>query len=174
MAEKELDEARKLTPEDRIRRLREIAKRDEEEIKKAENLIKESEAELEEESTKKKFPIPEHEEVDIGRLFRKEQELEQKIESEQIKKATEERASRQYQTQELRYAPRQELVTNWEELRSDIYQTLQEGEIPSEQQMSKLDTIMYATQSKIRDGSYVRDAREIHDAAKRLRDRYKG
>lgn len=173
MADQELDETKKLIPEDRIRKLKEIAKRNEAEIKKAEALIKQSEAEIKEES-KKKFPIPEQEEVNIGRLFRREIELEQKVEEERVKPKAKEEATRQYEIQELRYAPRQELIHNWESVKSEIYHAIQEGETLSNQQMSKLDTIMYATQSKMRDGSYVRDSREIHEAAKRLRDRYKG
>jgi len=69
---KEIDDLKKLSPDERINRLREIAKRDRDEIKEAQNLIKESETELEEgERSKKQIPIPQIKSVDVGSLFGK-------------------------------------------------------------------------------------------------------
>lgn len=175
MAEKELDEAKKLTPEDRIRRLREIAKRNEDEIRKAEEMIRQSEGEIKEES-RRKFPIPEQEEVHISRLFRREseKELEHKVAEENIRPEAKEEAKRQYEIQEIRYAPRQDFRQSFEELADDIRNTARYEGSPTDQQMNKLESFMYASQSKITDGSYVRDAREVHEAAKLMRERYKG
>lgn len=69
MAE-DIEDVKKLSPEERIRKLREIAKRDEEEIRKAHDMIKASEGELEEqEKSKKQIPIPQLKSVDVGTLF---------------------------------------------------------------------------------------------------------
>lgn len=68
--EENLDELKNLSPEDRIRRLREIEKRDEEELEKARALIKESEEELGEAiKLQRKIPIPQMRAIDVSTLF---------------------------------------------------------------------------------------------------------
>lgn len=67
-----LDELKNLLPEERLRRLREIEKKDEEELEKAKELIKESEAELEEAiELQRKIPIPQMRAIDVSTLFGK-------------------------------------------------------------------------------------------------------
>lgn len=174
MADKDLEKIKKLSPQERIKRLKEIEKQHAEELENAKKLIKESEKEIKE-SSEKTFPLPEHHEVDVHNLFtRGRAELEEKVAEEKINKEAEQESARQYVIQEIRYAPREELRENWEDLRTDIYNSIQYEGSPTEQQMNKLENMMYATQSKMRDGSYVRDSKNIHQAAKRLMDRYKG
>lgn len=66
------EELKKLSPEERIARLKDIQKKREEEIKKAQEMIKKSEAEIEEETkSKRQMPIPQLKSVDVSSLFGK-------------------------------------------------------------------------------------------------------
>lgn len=59
MAQDDLAGIKNLSPEERVKRLREITKKDKEEIKKAQDLIKETEIDIEEENkSKRQIPIP--------------------------------------------------------------------------------------------------------------------
>ena len=70
MTKDDLEKVRRLSPEERIRKLREITQKDEEEIKKAQDIIKESESEIEEiEKEKRQIPIPQMRSVDVSTLF---------------------------------------------------------------------------------------------------------
>lgn len=115
----EIEELKKLSPEERIRKLKEIAEKDKKEIEDAQKLIKQSEAEIEKDMRmKEQIPIPQVKAVDISELFteeeramywakkgvgpkRKEEEaekpLEQAVEEEEVK-LTEE-MQRKQQTQ---------------------------------------------------------------------------
>jgi hypothetical protein len=88
MAE-DIDELKKLSPEERIKRLKEIEKRNQEEIKKAQDLIKKSEAEIEEEeNSKRKIPIPQLKSVDVSSLFGKGTQEEQMFATKRFKATT--------------------------------------------------------------------------------------
>ncbi|MBW2984649.1 hypothetical protein KY361_06015 [Candidatus Woesearchaeota archaeon] len=66
------EELKKLSPQERINRLKDIQKKREEEIKKAQEMIKTSEAEIEEEEkSKRQMPIPQLKSVDVSSLFGK-------------------------------------------------------------------------------------------------------
>ncbi len=70
MAEDDIEKFKRLSPEERIRKLRELTQKDEEEIKKAQDIIKESESEIEEiEKEKRQIPIPQMRSVDVSTLF---------------------------------------------------------------------------------------------------------
>jgi len=65
----ELKDIKKLSPEERIERLREIAKKDKKEIEDAQELIKESEVEIEEDrKEKEQIPIPQLRAANISEL----------------------------------------------------------------------------------------------------------
>ena len=66
----DIDDLRKLSPEERIRRLRELEEKRKKEIEEAEEIIKASETELEErKELEKKVPIPQMKAMDLGDLF---------------------------------------------------------------------------------------------------------
>ena len=70
----EIDEIKKLSPEERIRRLKKLEEEKRKEIEEAETLLKQSEGEMEqEEKLRKEIPIPQIKAVDIGQLFTKEE-----------------------------------------------------------------------------------------------------
>jgi len=74
MAEKDnVDELKKLFPQERIKKLKELQKKDRDEIEKAQRLILESEEEAEREEQIKKIPIPQVKAVDIDSLFSQEE-----------------------------------------------------------------------------------------------------
>jgi hypothetical protein len=66
----EIDDIKKLTPEERIRRLKKLEEEKRKEIDEAEKLLKQSEEEFEEtEKLRKDIPIPQMKAVDIDALF---------------------------------------------------------------------------------------------------------
>ena len=68
----EIQKLEKLPPEERIKRLKEIAEINEREINEVKRLIKESESEIEEkQSIQKKLPLPQLRSIDISTLFGK-------------------------------------------------------------------------------------------------------
>jgi len=75
MARLDKDELDKLSPEERLRRLREIEKEDTDELEETGELIKKVEAEIKE--APPEIEAPPMEEVDIGRLFEGEGNLEE-------------------------------------------------------------------------------------------------
>ena len=103
-------------------------------------------------------------------------QLEETVAAERIRLTAEAEAEqrRQYTINEIRYAPLDRTKQAFYEVRSEIYRVAEKYGEPNEELMSKLDNIMYATQSKISDGSYVREAGVLHDAARKLKDRYRG
>lgn len=71
---KDLDEIRKLSPEERIKRLRKLEEEKRKELEEAKKLIDESAVELErEEKIKKETPVPQMKAVDMGQLFTQEE-----------------------------------------------------------------------------------------------------
>lgn len=71
---KDIDEIKKLSPEERIKRLKKLEEEKRKEIEEAEKLIEQSTVELErEEKIKKEIPIPQVKAVDIGGLFTQEE-----------------------------------------------------------------------------------------------------
>ena len=79
-----IKELEKLSPEERIARLKEIEEEDKKEIERAHELIKESQDEMEIEEKIKHVKPPERNEVNVSDLFKQEDGLEETVEKEKI------------------------------------------------------------------------------------------
>jgi len=115
----EIEDIKKLSPEERIRKLKEVTEKDKKEIESAQKLIKQSEAEIEEERRmREQIPIPQMKAVDISQLFTQEEKdmyrakqmvgpergeeaeekpLEQAVEEEEVKLTEEQQKEQQNQ-----------------------------------------------------------------------------
>ena len=93
MAEEDIiEKLKKLSPKERIGKLKEIQEKNKEEIEKAQDLIKESEEQAARDEEIEKIPVPQLKAVDIGALFSpEERELfrAKRFETEKPKKAEE-------------------------------------------------------------------------------------
>ena len=76
------DELKKLSPEERIKRLKELEEEGKKEIKEAEDLIKRTEAEIEHNKNIPDIEVPEIERVDISKMFEAPEGLETTIKKE--------------------------------------------------------------------------------------------
>ncbi|MBD3355300.1 hypothetical protein GF361_04930 [Candidatus Woesearchaeota archaeon] len=65
----EIKELKKLSPKERIKKLKELQEKDKEEIKQAHELLKQAEDESEIEDELREIPIPQLKAVEIGELF---------------------------------------------------------------------------------------------------------
>jgi len=167
MAKETLEDVKKLSVEERIKKLRELEEKNKEEIRKAQELLKESEEELEDkEKEKAEIPIPQLRAVDIGELFteeekqmfkakrfkeekpKKKEALEETVEIEGKKLTPKqvEQAQQQYRTQ-LSREPVKELYNKISEIRQDVQGT---GYMTAEQQ-SQIVNIEYALDRKRED-----------------------
>jgi len=92
------DEIKNLSPQQRIKKLKELEEKNKKEIEKAQKLIKENEEELAIEEKVKSMRIPAEQEVDVTKLFKKgEETLEETVEKEKAKVSEEElKAQRDY------------------------------------------------------------------------------
>jgi hypothetical protein len=70
------DELGKMSPEERIKKLKEMEEERKKELEEASDLIKKSEAEIEREKTIPKVEVPEIERVDISKIFESHEGLE--------------------------------------------------------------------------------------------------
>mgnify|MGYP007123672362 CR=1 FL=1 len=130
MVKKEdMENIKKLSPEERIRHLRELEKQNQEEIKKAQDMIKESEDEIAIEEKVKQVEIPGSESVDVARLFKnkKEEDLEETVKKEKIKVSKEEL---RHQQEYLSQLPTQRIEQRAEYLQQRFEQT---GYVTNEQ-----------------------------------------
>jgi len=185
VAEKNLKDMKNLSPEERIRRLKELAEKDEEEIKEAHELIRESQVELEEQDkTKRQIPIPQLRSIDVSSLFgkgtqedhmyrlkhfketrrdteeeeisAKEVELEEAVARETPSQAAREEAARQQYMQQLSMAPARQLTKR---MMSIYEQAIDKGYV-SKDEMQEIYTISYALDEKksdIKVGHYAAD-----------------
>jgi len=130
----EIDEIKKLSPEERIRKLKEVTEKDKKEIESAQKLIKQSEAEIEEERRmREQIPIPQVKAVDISELFTQEEKaiyrtkrgvgpereeeaeekpLEQAVEEEEVKLTEEQQKEQQNQYMQALEGKPQENIYN--------------------------------------------------------------
>jgi len=70
--DEDIEDVKKLSPEERLKRLKEIEKKEEDELENIRSLIKNSEGEIEvEDEKKRRFPIPQLRSVDTSPLFGK-------------------------------------------------------------------------------------------------------
>ena len=67
--EKELDELKNLSPQERIKRLKKLQEKNKEEIEQAQKMLTQAEDEAQIEQELKEIPIPQLKAVDIGQLF---------------------------------------------------------------------------------------------------------
>jgi len=140
----DIEELKKLPPEERIRRLKEIEERDRKEIEEASKLIKDSEGQMEEErKLKEQIPIPQLKAVDISSLFTedekqmyavkrfvdtrgKQQELEKTVQQEQQRI---EEMNEQEKEKFFHELPTQDLYN----IQKDIYQQAEQDNLNQEQ-----------------------------------------
>ena len=189
MAEEEvINELKKLSPKERIKKLKELQEKDKKEIEEAQHLIRESEEQAAREEETEKIPIPQLKAVDIEALFSpEEQELfkakrfiapkEKAAVEEKLPKARpleevaaeapklsfeEEKAHVDYLNQ-LSKAPAAEL----KEKVNSIYKSVKDTGYMSSGQQEELNNIHYATQRKMKDieaGKYTEVGKEVADA----------
>lgn len=176
----ELNELKKLSPQERIKKLKELQKKDREEIEDAQKLILESEEDISREEEVKKMPIPQLKAVDIDSLFTSEEKelfkakrfaevrkpeekptpppkpeerpLEEVAAEAQVLKAEEERAHAQYLTQ-LSQQPEDKIYSRMKEIYSEAKST---GYV-SPRQMEEINNLGYANIRKFdaaRTGEY--------------------
>jgi len=171
----EIEDIKKLSPEERIKRLREITKKDKEEIEKAHELIRESERELQIEEKVKEVRIPQDQEVDIEELFKPEGEaLEETVEREQPHISEEEI---RHQQEYLRAVPTQRIEQRAEYLQQRIQDT---GYVSNEQrrEVAAMYQEVRERQEGLKQGTYKSATGNIEeqlDVTKRiLHDIYQG
>jgi len=182
-----LKELKKLSPKERLEKLKELQKKDREEIEKAQKLLQETEDEIGREKELEKIPIPQLKAVDIGALFSPEEkelfkakrfisepgrtekedkvkrpeeraELERIAAEAPILKQEEEAAQAQYLNQ-LSQKPVEDI---YNKVKNIYNQVKASGEITPEQ-MNELNNISYANRRKLEDieaGKYTEVTQE--------------
>ncbi len=188
MAEEDIiKELKKLSPKERLEKLKELQKKDREEIEKAQELLQETEEEISKQKELEKIPIPQLKAVDIGALFSPEEkelfkakrfiteprraekpeevrpreekaELERIAEEAQILKQEEEAVQAQYLTQ-LSQKPVENIYNKVKSIYQEVKAT---GEITPEQ-MNDLNNVGYANRRKMQDiraGKYTEVTQE--------------
>ena len=185
----DLKNIKKLSPEERIKKLRDIEEKNKKEINEAEKLIKDSIKEINIKEEIRDLPIPQIKAVDIESLFAPEEKevfaakryenirqrdieeetaelpLEETVEQEKPKITEEElEAHRQYQilANELRREPTENVV---QEIKNIYNQLRETGEIRGEQMARAYatDVIARERQRDIERGTYGRMDEEISD-----------
>lgn len=182
-----LKEIKKLSPEERIKRLKKIEEKNKKEIDEAEKIIKDSVREINIKEELRDLPIPQIKAVDIESLFAPEEKevfatkrykdlrvrpaeeettempLEETVEQEKPKITKEElEAHRQYQilANELRREPTENVVQELE----NIYRQARDGSRVTGEQMRMVyvaDVVARERQEEIRRGTYGRMDEEI-------------
>ena len=116
----DIEELKQLSPDDRIRKLRNLEEERKEEIERAQELIRESEEELEREEDVKRImetvEIPEQQEVNVEQLIKEQQ-------PETLEQAVEE-AQPEQQQEKFNVAQFYEQNTNLKDLAGSIYSKL--------------------------------------------------
>lgn len=121
------EELKKLSPEDRLKKLKELEQESKKEIDEAEDLIKRTEAEIEHNKNIPNIEVPKIEPVDISRMFEAPEGLESTIK----KEAPEEAESK------IKYNPSNDYSDSAESLWQPPEATLHEKPIKTE------DTLKY-------------------------------
>jgi len=184
-----LKEIKKLSPEERIKKLRSIEEKNKKEIDEAERIIDESIREINIKEELRGLPIPQIKAVDIESLFAPEEKevfaakrykdlraghieeetaeipLEETVEQEKPKVTEEElEAHRQYQllANELRREPTENVV---QELENIYHQVRETSRVTGEQMRMAYaaDSVARERQEEIRRGTYGRMDEEISD-----------
>lgn len=186
MAKETIDEIMRLSPAERIRRLKELEEQKKKEIEEAEDLIKESMSEMRRDEIIRDMPPPKMRGVDITKLWDEEKPSEKKLEERWLEESVaEERPKvseediRQYGI-ELSKAPTEDIYGKVK----DIYQSVQGKGYVSPQQRDELESISYALQRKeedIHEGKYKGISSEVsnmlvitQDIAAKMKSLYTG
>ena len=161
MAEKDdkLKDIEKLSPQERIRRLREIEEKDKEEIEKAQELIKDSEDEIEIEEKLKHVEVPETEEVDVGRLFTPEENLEGTVERERVEISE---GDIRQQQEYMKQLPTQQIEQRAEYIQQKIQET---GYVSNEQraQIAGMYQEIRQREDGLRTGAYKPTSKRVEE-----------
>jgi hypothetical protein len=163
MTEKILEEIKKLSPEERIERLRNFQEKQKQEAVEATKIIKDSVAQIkQEEKLKKIINVPETRKLSVTELFKPgESNLEETVEKTKRELNSQElQEHREYQTK-LSQEPAQELYQRVK----NMYEEVKEGNIGYDK-MSELDDLNYALDDKQRDmrsGTYKTSGEQIED-----------
>ncbi len=166
----------KLSPEERIKKLKEIEEKNKEEIEKAHELIKESEDEIDKDEIEEKIKqveMPPDEEIDVAKLFRpKGGNLEETVARERPKISEEEIKQQQ---EYLRGLQTPQIEQRAEYIQQRVQQT---GYISNEQrnEISNMYQEVRQREDGIREGTYKAASRNIEEqlsvAKKILSDMY--
>lgn len=146
----DIDEIKKLSPEERIKQLKKLEEDKRKEIEEAEKLIKESVVELErEEKIKQEIPIPQIKAVDIGGLFTKE---EKEIFATKRYQSAKKPSGEEKPIQEKKETTLEDTV--WEEQKNLSQEQLAQQRQYGEQLAVEQPTHLYEMAKEIRDDFY--------------------
>lgn len=138
---KKIDELKGLPPEERIKKLKQIADEDKKEIEEAQRLLSSSEEEMDEEMKKyQDIPVPQMRAIDIGSLFSPEEKqmfAEKRPFEASIKKRSEEQAKEE---DDVKKVEEQGFIDNIVEKESSQFQRMQ-----TEQQQQYIHHLATAT-----------------------------
>jgi hypothetical protein len=193
--EDKLKELKKLSPKERFEKLKELQKKDREEIEKAQRLLQETEEEISKQEELAKIPIPQLKAVDIGALFSpEERELfkakrfiaegpkKEEEPEEAGRKRPEEKAELERIAEEAKILKQDEETTQAQYLNQlsqkpveDIYNKVKgiyqevkaSGEITPEQ-MNELNNVSYANRRKMQDIQSGRYTEVTQEAAREM------
>ena len=187
MADDEEEDLKKLSPKERIKKLKEIQEKRKEEIEEAQKLLKQAQEESDIEDQLKEIPIPQVTAVDIDELFspeekelfrairfvdikKKEETVEEKVQKkeeglesiaeEAPRMTAEEAAHREDYVSQLSMAPTEKLYSRAKEIYS---QFKEQGYLTSEQQ-KEFTNIEYANKQKMEDiqtGKYTEASKVV-------------
>lgn len=162
MVNDDIDEIKKLSPGERIKKLKELEEKRKKEIEEAERLIKESVEEIKQEQELQE-EIEEEERLQKEKLdSEKNNDLEELVEEAKQKISDEENyANTQYQVK-LSMEP----VSSLYDKVKEVYQEVQNSGEMSEDQRQQLENISYAMQTKtdaIDSGEYKTKGEQIED-----------
>ncbi len=152
----EIDKIKNLSPEERIKKLKEIQEKSKKDLNEAEKLIKQSVQEMQITQETKNIPIPENREVDIEKLFVPEtiDEVIQKEKPEVSEEQLKQQADYSILTQELRRQSTENVVSRVEDLYNQVRQT---GSVTREQlnEAYAAQTVARERQNEIGKGTYA-------------------
>ncbi|MBN2112265.1 hypothetical protein JW707_04150 [Candidatus Woesearchaeota archaeon] len=149
----EIDEIKKLSPEERIKRLKKLEGERRKEIEEAEKLMKESVVELErEEKIKQEIPVPQMKAVDIGELFTQEERevfATKRYQDSKLKSHPEEKVSSKKKTEE---STLEEAV--WKEQKNLSQEQLEQQRQYGEQLAAEQPTQLYEMAKELKNEFY--------------------
>ncbi|MDD5086516.1 MAG: hypothetical protein PHV16_02060 [Candidatus Nanoarchaeia archaeon] len=152
----EIDKTKNLSPEERIKKLKEIQEKSKKELNETENLINQSIEEIQISQETKNIPIPENREVNIEKLFVPESidDVIQKEKPEVSEEQLKQQADYSMLTRELRRQSTENVVNRVEDLYNQVRQT---GSVTREQlnEAYAAQAVARERQDEIGRGTYV-------------------